>query len=178
MEAKKAASFIGLLAVTAMLLTPAALAFVGKSPINPNLTWNPNPVNQGATTTATYGVAADSDCVTGDTFAGTLTVVEPDGVSTSTVIQGATPCGTTNLSAVYPTAFTGTASTRECGLYTATWAGSTSTTVGGVHPKFSTQDNFIVQCATVPEFGAPAMLLAAFGMVLVVAMKKGNLLRY
>ena len=174
MQPKKLAVISALLALASMAFVPAALA----SPINPNLTWNPNPIAQGLTTTATYGVATDSDCPSGQTFAGTLTVVEPDGVSTSSISVGATACGTTNLSAAYPTAFTGVEGTTECGLYAATWSGTTSTTVGGIHPTFSVTNNFIVTCPTgVPQFGMPALLVAAMGLVLVAALRNKRVLK-
>lgn len=174
MQVKGVVGVLALLALLAAGLAPVVFA----NPINPVLNWSPNPVTQGSTTTATYGVAIDADCPTGQTFTGTLKVVEPDGVSTATVTLGVpTPCGTSNLSAVYPTAFTGTAGTTELGTYSATWSGTTSAIVGGVHPTFNVQDNFVVVKSTgVPEFPVPAILVSAIGLVLIAAMKKGKIL--
>jgi hypothetical protein len=167
----------------------AMLPFVTAHPINANLNWSPGSFAAGGTTTATFGVAdmlvgggSDSDCPAGAFFSGTLTVTTPGGL-TSTFSVTNVPCGTTTLTAVYPTAFTpgsGAPSTISVGTYTGVWAGTTTALIGGVHPSFSVSDNFITtQQApppTVPEFGAPAMLVAAIGLVVVAAMKKGNLL--
>ena len=185
MQLKKLAVISTLLALAGLAFVPAAFAM----PINPNLNWSPNPVTTpGNTTTATYGVndvtpngTADGDCPSGDTFTGTLTVTEPAPASgVSTVSVSSTPCGTTNLHSVYPTAFTGVAATTECGVYSATWAGVTSALVGGFHPTFSVTDNFVVTgcTTTVPQFTAPVMMVAAFGLVLVAAAKKGRLLNF
>jgi hypothetical protein len=180
------------LAVISTLLALAGLAFmpaVFAMPINPNLSWSPNPTASGSTTTATFGVndvtpttppTPDGDCPSGDTFTGTLTVTEPaPALGVATYAVAATPCGDVTLSAVYPTAFTGVAATTECGVYTATWSGVTSATVATFHPAFSLTDDFIVNCSTtgVPQFTAPLMLVAAFGLVLVAAAKKGRLLK-
>ena len=183
-----------LLAFAALLLlaSPALLA-VHADPINPNLSWAPNPINVGATTTATFGVGdtipgtsppqSDPDCPAGAFFSGVLTVTTPGGL-TSTYTVTSVPCGTQNLSAAYPAAFTagsGAPSTISIGTYTANWAGTSTALVGGVHPTFSVTDNFFTTQQTppptVPEFGAPAMLVAAIGLVVVAAMKKGNLLK-
>jgi hypothetical protein len=186
MQPKKLAVISTLIALVGIMFVPAVAAH----PINANLSWSPNVVTTpGTSTTATYGVndvlpsssTPDPDCPSGDTFTGTLTVTEAapsSGVSTVTV--GTTPCGTTSLTSVYPTAFTGVASTTECGLYSAVWSGVTSATVGGVHPTFSVTDNFVVEgcsTSTVPQFTAPLMLVAAFGLVLMAAAKKGRLLK-
>ena len=178
---KQTAAILGLLTVAALVLAPV----VSAAPINPNLSWSPNPTTVGGTTTATYGVnsvtptgASDPDCPAGQTFTGTLTVTEPapaSGVSTVTV--GSTPCGTTNLTSVYPTAFTGVASTATCGTYAAVWAGTTSALIGGVHPTFSVTDNFTIPCVPVPEFPGPAMMVAALGLVLLVGVRKVRLLK-
>ena len=99
----------------------------------------------------------------------------------SSVTETNIPCGTQNLSAVYPTAFTpgtGAPSTSTSGTYSATWAGTTTALVGGVHPVFSTGDSFVVvPIGGVPEFGAPTMLVAAFGLVAVALAKKANLVK-
>src|SRR5580704_15403779 len=167
----------------------AMLPFVTAHPINANLNWNPGSFAAGGTTTATFGVAdmlvgggSDIDCPAGAYFSGTLTVTTPGGL-TSTYTVTNVPCGTQNLSAVYPTAFTagtGAPSTTTAGTYTGNWAGTTTALVGGLHPSFSVTDNFVANGQspppTVPEFGAPAMLVAAIGLVVVAAMKKGNLL--
>ena len=173
-----------------LLATPALLA-VRADPINPNLSWAPNPINVGATTTATFGVGdtipgtspavSDPDCPSGDFFTGTLTVTTPGGL-TSSVTETNIPCGTQNLSAVYPTAFTpgsGAPSTGTAGTYTAEWKGTTTALVGGIHPAFDTIDSFVVQSTShgAPEFGAPAMLVAAIGLVAVALVKKANLIK-
>jgi hypothetical protein len=172
-----------------LLATPALIA-VRADPIQANLNWNPGSITAGGFTTATFGVAdmlpgggPDSDCPPGAFFSGTLTVTTPGGL-TSTVSVSNVPCGTQNLSAVYPTGFTpgtGAPSTSAAGTYSATWAGSTTALVGGVHPSFNVQDNFIAQSLlpppTVPQFGAPAMLVAAIGLVVVAAMKKANVIK-
>jgi hypothetical protein len=181
-----------LLAFAALLLlaSPALLA-VHADPINPNLSWSPNPISIGATTTATFGVGdtipgtsppqSDPDCPAGDTFTGTLTVTMPNG-KTSSVTETAIPCGTQNLTAIYPTAFTsgsGAPSTNIAGTYTAEWKGTTTALVGGVHPAFDAIDSFFVQppCVCVPEFSAPPVLVAAIGLVAVVLVKKANLIK-
>jgi hypothetical protein len=180
--------FLGLTAL--MLLAAPALMAVNAHPINANLNWSPPSITAGGSTTANFGVAdmlvgggSDADCPAGDFFSGTLTVTTPGGL-TSTVTETNIPCGTQNLSAVYPTDFTpgtGAPSTAAAGTYTAVWAGSSTATVGGAHPMFSVQDNFVAQQLppppTVPQFGAPAMLVAAIGLVVVAAMKKSNLLK-
>ena len=173
MRKNTAASILATVAVLALFLsyaTPAVFA----SPISPVLNWSPNPTTQGSTTTATYGVSTDSDCPSGGHFSGTLTVVEPDGVSTATVTVGSTLCGTVTLSSIYPTDFTGTAGTKECGTYIATWSGTTSKP--GV--TFLTEDNFVVTCPTPsPEFPAPVFGIAAVGLVLLLAMRKTKLVK-
>jgi hypothetical protein len=162
-------SLFGLLTVVGLL---AIVPVVYANPITPSLTWSPQFVPIAGTTTGTANVAIDADCPSGKTYQGTITVVEPDGVSTGTVTIGATPCGTA-VTVVYPTGFSGSASTSESGTYTATFAGTTSALVGGVHPKFSLTDNFFAgNFQPVPESPMPAMLMAAFGLVAVVAMRK------
>jgi hypothetical protein len=182
-----------LLAFAALLLLAApALLAVNAHPINPNLSWAPNPIAIGGTTGATFGVGdtipgispaqSDPDCPAGAFFTGTLTVTTPGGL-TSSITETSIPCGTQNLSAAYPAAFTpgtGSPSTSTSGTYSATWAGTTTALVGGVHPIFSTSDNFVVSPATIngaPEFGAPAMLVAAIGLVAVALVKKANLVK-
>jgi len=166
------------------------LPLVAADPISPNLNWTNTSITAGSTNTATFGVANqlptggnDPDCPPGATFSGTLTVTTPGGL-TSTYSVTNVPCGTQTLSAVYPTAFTagtGAPSTTTVGTYTGVWAGTTSALIGGVHPTFSVTDNFATHALlpppTVPEFGAPAMLVAAIGLVVVAAMKKANLLK-
>jgi hypothetical protein len=173
------------LPVLAVLASMAFMPAVYAAPINSNLVWSPDPTSQGGTSTATFGVndvtttgASDPDCPAGDTFSGTLTVVEHDGISTSTVSVGATPCGTTNLTAVYPTQFTGVAGTTECGVYSATWAGTTTAVEGGIHPTFSVSDHLSVSCGVgVPEFQGPAIMVAALGLLLLATVKKVRLVR-
>jgi hypothetical protein len=94
-------------------------------------------------------------------------VTTPGGL-TSTHSVTDVPCGTQNLSAVYPTQFTAKSHApinSTTGTYTADWAGSTTALIGGLHPTFSITDNFVAVSLspppTVPEFGAPAMLVAA-----------------
>jgi hypothetical protein len=178
-----------LLAFAALLLlaTPAILA-VRADPIQPNLSWSPNPINIGGTTTATFGVAdtvpggaSDPDCPAGDFFTGTLTVTTPGGL-TSSVTETNIPCGTQTLHAAYPAAFTpgtGAPSTSTSGTYVTEWKGTTTALVGGVHPAFDTIDSFVVlpNTSTVPQFGAPAMLVAAIGLVAVALVKKANLVK-
>ena len=188
MQVKKVAPILALVTVGLLAMMP----FVAADPISPNLTWSSSSIPQGSTTTATFGVAQyltgttnpDPDCPPGQTFTGTLTVTTPGGL-TSTVTETAVPCGTQNLSAVYPTGFTagtGVPSTSTTGTYSATWAGTTSATVGGYHPIFSVTDNFIVTAFPpppgVPQFTAPVMMVAAFGLVLVAAAKKGRLFNF
>ena len=171
----------------------AMLPLVTAHPISPNLNWSSSSsgIPTGGTVTATFGVAdvlpggnsSDIDCPAGAFFSGTLTVTTPGGtVSTHTVAN--IPCGTVNLTAIYPTQFTATGHTpanSTSGTYTANWAGSTTALIGGLHPSFSITDNFVANQLppppTVPEFGAPAILVAAIGLVVVAAMKKANLLR-
>jgi hypothetical protein len=178
------------LAALLLLATPALLA-VRADPINPNLSWKYSLAVAGGTNTATFGVAnqipsggSDPDCPAGATFSGTLTVTTPGGL-TSTYSVSNIACGTQNLTAVYPTQFTpGTGAPRmsTSGTYTAIWAGTTTALVGGVHPAFNTIDNFVVfstggRLPPVPEFGAPAMLVAAIGLVAVALVKKANLIK-
>ncbi|MDA4113253.1 MAG: hypothetical protein OK474_04320 [Thaumarchaeota archaeon] len=161
-------------------------------PIDANLNWSSpgSGIATGAADTASFGVAQylvgtsnpDLDCPPGAFFSGTLTVTTPGG-QTSTYSVTHVACGTQNLSAVYPTAFTagtGAANTNATGTYTGTWAGSSTALVGGVHPAFSVVSFFVVNGqsppSSVPEFAAPAILMAAIGLVVVAAMKKGNLL--
>src|ERR1700723_484254 len=60
-----------LLASAALLLfVMPALISAGAAPINANLSWNPGQIQIGQTTTATFGVAADSHCPAGATFSG------------------------------------------------------------------------------------------------------------
>jgi len=169
-----------------LLATPALLA-VRADPINPNLSWFHEVFPQTDTTTATFGVAdtvpggaSDPDCPSGDFFTGTLTVTTPSG-QTSSVTKTNVPCGTQNLTAIYPTDFapgTGTPDTNTVGTYTAAWVGTTTALVGGVHPAFNTTDSFFVAGGLkLPEFGTSAMLVAVIGLVGVVLMKKANLMK-
>lgn len=161
-------------------LAAMSVPFVAAHPINPSLVWNPINVSQGSTTTATATVSIDSDCPSGQTFSGTITVTEPDTVSVATYSVGPTPCGTI-VTAVYPTDFTGTAGTSELGTYTTSWAGTSSVVVDGIHPTFDVTTGFIVVSfqppPTVPQFGLPAMAVAAMGLLLVAAVRKGRLFK-
>jgi hypothetical protein len=183
MQLQKVAAISLLLAFAGAAIAPSVLA----EPINPNLSWAPNPITTGSTTTATFGVAdtlptggSDNDCPSGDFFSGTLTVTTPGGL-TSTYTVTSVPCGTQNLSAIYPTAFTpgtGAPSTATAGVYGAVWAGTTTATVGGVHPTFNTSDNFVVTTPVtgVPQFGASAMLVAAIGLIAMAALKRSKVI--
>ena len=184
MQIRKSAPLLALLSLGLLV----ALPLVAADPINANLNWTNTIIPQTGTNTATFGVAdmlvgggSDIDCPAGAFFSGTLTVTTPGGL-TSTYSVTNVPCGTQNLTAAYPAAFTagsGAPSTASAGTYTANWAGTSTALVGGVHPSFSVTDNFVAQGfpPPVPEFGAPAMLVAAIGLVVVAAMKKGNLLK-
>ena len=176
MNAKRMITLMSLLAVSALALAP----FASAAPINATLNWGLQTIVSGSTNTGTYGVAVDFDCPAGQTFSGTLTVVEPDGVSTATVIVGSTACGTIGLTSVYPTDFTGTKGTTQIGTYTATFAGTASTDIFGIHPQFKVVDNFVVKefgATNVPEFSAPAMIVAVVGLALLTVMKKGKILK-
>jgi hypothetical protein len=165
-----------LLFLLGVVFVPSALA----SPANANLSWNPPVIFEGQTTTATYGVPVNTDCPSGDFFTGTLTVTEPFGTGTSSVTQDDIPCGTVDLSAVYPTGFTGTAGT-QCpgGPYSTLWTGSTTAVVDGVHPTFSVKNTFELPiCLKVPEFGGPAVLVAAVGLVAVAAMRRSRIPKF
>jgi hypothetical protein len=173
---RKVVSVLALFAVSALALAPFAAAH----PINAGLNWGLQTIVSGSTNTGTYGVGVDFDCPVGETFSGTLTVVEPDGISTATVTVGPTACGTTSLTSVYPTDFTGTAGTTQIGTYTATFAGSASTDIFGIHPEFKLVDNFVVKefgATNVPEFSAPAMIVAVAGLVLLAATKRARQLK-
>ncbi|MDA4136687.1 MAG: hypothetical protein OK449_06800 [Thaumarchaeota archaeon] len=186
MQTRKAAPLLALVSIGLLAMFP----FVAAHPIDPSLNWANVSILAGSTNTATFGVAdmlpaggPDSDCPPGATFSGTLTVTTPGGL-TSTYSVSDIPCGTQNLTAVYPTAFTagtGSPSTATAGTYAGVWAGTTSAVVGGVHPVFSVSDNFVTQALTppptVPQFGGPAIFVAAMGLVLVAAMKKGKVLK-
>ena len=188
MQSTKIAPILALVSLGLLAMLPFAAAH----PIQANLNWSSSAsgIITGGTNTASFGVAdtlpggnqTDIDCPSGAFFSGTLTVMTPGGL-TSTYSVTNVPCGTQNLSATYPSAFTagtGAPSTVTAGTYTGTWAGTTTALVGGLHPSFSVTDNFVANGQspppTVPEFGAPAMLVAAIGLVVVAAMKKGNLL--
>src|SRR6204780_825626 len=188
MQMTKTAPILALVSLGLLAMLPFAAAH----PIQANLSWSSSAsgIITGGTNTASFGVAdtlpggnqTDIDCPAGAFFSGTLTVTTPGGL-TSTYSVTNVPCGTQNLSAVYPTAFTagtGAPSTTTAGTYTGTWAGTTTALVGGLHPSFSVTDNFVANGQspppTGPEFGAPSMLVAAIGLVVVAAMKKGNLL--
>ena len=169
---KQTATVLGLLAVAALVLAP----MVSAAPINPFLGWSPISIPVGASTTATAGVAIDADCPSGGTYSGTITVTEPDGVSVATYSVSGIACGT-YITASYPSAFTGKAGTTEVGTYTTSWVGTTTASA-----TFDLTDSvFTVSLPpSVPQFGAPAMpgmLVAALGLALVVAMRKGRLLK-
>jgi hypothetical protein len=82
------------------------------------------------------------------------------------------------VTVVYPTGFTGTAGTSELGTYTTSFAGSSSVVTNGIHPTFSLTTGFIVVAFSpppVPQFGLPAITVAAMGMVMLALAKKGRL---
>ena len=163
-----------------VLLTVAALSFapaVAAAPINASLAWSPNNFAAGGTTTATVDVAIDADCPSGGTYSGTITVTEPDGVSTATFTVPATACGTA-VTAVYPTGFVGTAGTTQTGVYKTGFAGTTS--VPGVSFDLTTAF-FTVHLPPppgVPQFGLPAMFVAAMGLVVLAVARKGRLFKF
>jgi hypothetical protein len=185
-QIRKTAPVLALLSMGLLVMLP----FVAAAPISPNLSWANPSIPVGSTNTATFGVAdtlptggSDPDCPSGAFFTGTLTVTTPGGL-TSTYSVTSIPCGTQNLSAVYPTAFTagsGAPSTSTLGTYTASWAGTTTALVGGIHPAFSVGDSFFTVQAPpppgVPQFGTPAMLVAAMGLLVLAAAKKGKVLK-
>jgi hypothetical protein len=186
MKLGKAVPILALVSVGLLALMPGVAAM----PIQPNLSWNHPSIPQGSSNAATFGVSktlpngtSDPDCPSGQTFTGTLTVTTPAG-KTSTVSETAVPCGTQNLSATYPSGFTagtGVPSTSALGTYNSTWAGTTSVSNGGAHPTFSVTQSFLVTAfsppPTVPQFGLPAILVAAMGLVLVAAAKKGHFIK-
>jgi hypothetical protein len=188
MQIIKTAPILALVSLGLLVVLP----FAGAHPITPNLNWSSSgsAITTGGTNTASFGVAQylvgtsnpDLDCPPGAFFSGTLTVTTPGG-QTSTYSVTNVPCGTQNLFAVYPTAFTagtGAPSTNTNGTYTGTWAGTTSALVAGTHPIFSVTNFFVANGqsspSSVPEFAAPAILVAAIGLVVVAAMKRGNVL--
>jgi hypothetical protein len=174
MQTKRFLPLLALAAIAILGFAPMASA----SPITASLNWSVEAVPSGSPTTATVSVAIDTDCPSGQTFTGTITITEPDGISVATYAVGPTPCGS-NVAATYPSAFSGTAGTSELGAYSAVWAGSTSAIVGGQHPTFSLTDNFIVISfpPPVPEFAAPAMAVAAMGLVLLALVRRGRTLK-
>lgn len=166
---RKTAPMLALISTVALLLVPSAAA----SPITATLAWSSQNLVAGQSTTATASVSIDSDCPSGQTYSGTITVVEPDGVSTATFSVGTTPCGT-SVTAVYPTDFTGVAGTTQTGTYSATWAGSSSAVVGGSHPSFILRDNFAVHAFSpppVPQFPMGIGLLIVVAVPLLLALK-------
>ena len=160
-----------LTAVASLLMLTIPTVFA--APITASLNWSSQTIVAGSHNIAAFTVIVDPDCLIGKTFSGTLTVIEPDGITTGTVTIGSTPCGTP-LTADYPSDFAGSASTTTLGTYTAIWMGTTSVTIGGLHPEFRLQDNFVVKAFrnTVPEFQAPSMILAAIGLALILVVKK------
>ena len=177
MKIKTLSPILAVLTVALLGLAPTVAAH----PITPSLSWNLSHIPLLGSTVATASVAIDTDCPSGQTFSGTITVTEPDGVSVGTFSVGPTPCGS-SVTATYPTDFSGTASTSENGAYTATFAGTTSQLVGGQYPKFSLTDSFIAGTfpppPTVPQFSAPALLVVAASLMLVAVAKKGKLLPF
>jgi hypothetical protein len=173
-----------------LFVTPTLIS-AGAASSTADLSWNPTQIQIGQTTTATFGVpdalqggVPNPDCPAGATFSGILTVTMPHG-NTSTFTVSDVPCGTTDLTAVYPTDFTpgtGAPSTDQIFRYNATCAGTTTTLVGGTHPTFSVTDEFEVYLCCpppmgAPEFGAPAVMVAAIGLVLVAFIKKSKMLK-
>jgi hypothetical protein len=166
-------AILSVLAALALTTLPAAFA----SPITATLAWtpNPNPV-PGSAETGTATVKIDSDCPAETTYAGVITITTP-GAGVSTHIVAPTACGSPVVVS-YPADFTGVASTAACGAYKAEWAGTTSTLIGGLHPAFDLKNLFVVSgCSRVPEFSSPALMIAAIGLALVAAVKRGRLLK-
>jgi hypothetical protein len=177
MHVKRVLPLLALLLVASFTLTPMVTAT--PPPYDSVLGWSHGDgIVQGSTITATFGFGVSGYCLTGYTFSGNLTVTEPDGVSVATVSVKDVPCGTTDLTAVYPTGFTGTAGTSELGTYTAVWRSDTSQFTSHI-PIIAISQNFTVALTTnyVPEFGAPAILVAAMGLVLLALMKKTKMLK-
>jgi hypothetical protein len=176
MHSKSVLPLLTLLIVASFTLTPMVAAT--PLPFDPVLSWSHNDsILKGSTITATFGLS----CPPGSTFSGTLTVTEPDGVSVATVSVTNVPCAGfgTNVTAVYPTGFTGTAGTSELGAYKSQWTGVISISPSD-HPGFDTGLGFFHVTLTtnyVPEFSAPTILIAAMGLVLLALMKKTKILK-
>src|SRR5271170_8314242 len=108
MQIRKTAPLLALVSIGLLAMFP----FVAVHAITPSLTWANPVIPQTGTNTATFGLAdtlpaggPDADCPPGAFFSGTLTVTTPGGL-TSTFTVTNVPCGTVNLTAVYPTDFT------------------------------------------------------------------------
>ena len=174
MQMKRLVPYVAIFAVALLGSAPAVWA----NPISPSLSWTAQQIPLGSSTMATVSVLIDTDCPSGQTYSGTITVTEPDGVSVATYSVPATPCGS-SVTATYPGSFTGTAGTSENGAYTGVWAGSTSTLTGGQHPIFSVSDNFVVGQfpPPVPQFSTPVIAVSALGLVLVALAKRGRALK-
>lgn len=138
----------------ALMVLPSASAH----PVTASLSWSSVLIPAGGSTTASITVKVDPDCPIGGTFTGTLSVTQPDGVSVGTYSVSAIPCGTV-VTAAYPGAFSGAASTSSTGNYKAVWAGSTSQ--AGV--TFTLTDGFSVANFKVP--GVPQFPIAGTGVV-------------
>src|ERR1700730_14095774 len=106
-SSKTAYTLFAFIAAAILSLTPMVAA---AHPITPSLSWSVLSVPQGLSTTGTANVAIDSDCPSGQTYSGTITVTQPDGVSVATFSVPATACGTP-VTVSYPSDFTGTAGT-------------------------------------------------------------------
>ena len=177
---KRVAPILGLLAVVSLALMPLAAA----SPLTATLTWTPNPnPTPGSAEIGTVNVQQDSDCPSGQTYSGTLTVTPPGGSPVSTATIPATPCGTAVTGLTYggtDTDFSPEGSTLVCGTYVGEWAGATTAVVAGSHPSFDLKVNFSVtgcKVTTAPEFGASAVLVAAMALVAMAVMTRSKLLK-
>ena len=172
----RAIPILVLLTVASFTLTPTVAAI--PAPFEPVLSWGHNAgIINGSTITATFGL---DGCVPGSTFSGTLKVTEPDGVGVATFSVTNVLCTTsvTNMTVIYPTGFTGTAGTSELGTYTSQW--NTVISLSGFnYPTMSRPEFFTVALTTnyVPEFGAPTIMVAAMGLVLLAFMKKTRMLK-
>jgi hypothetical protein len=162
--------------VASFTMTPIVGAI--PPPFDPMVSWSHgDAILNGSSIIATFGLA----CPPGATFSGTLRVTEPDHVSVATVSVTNVPCigFDSNATAVYPTGFTGTAGTSELGTYSSGFSGILSLSATQHVPFSSPTQDFTVALTTnyVPEFGAPTILVAAMGLVLLALIKKTKILK-
>jgi hypothetical protein len=165
--------------IAGLAIVPAASA----SPTGAYLNWSVQTIVVGGSTTAMFGMSIGPECPVGQAWVGSVIVTMPDGTTIAEIYSpGPIPCGLT-VSVPYPSGFTGspdtfgTAATSELGTYTAVFSGMGN---GGAN-SFTIAANFtVVRTAPpplpAPEFGAPAFLVAAVGLVLVAVMKRAKIL--